>query len=414
MTQKPGWVLTACCLVVAAGCNSGGEPRLPGDGGGVDSMRIAAAWSWGGRGSGGYWDGISLAVKELNQRGGVLGQPVTVHRFDDSESLRAARLTAQRIASQRRYVAVIGHLHSHLSQAAAPIYESAGVLMLTPASTAPELTTGERRLIFRTVHDDDVSAAQIVSHARSRGYRRVAICYVRSEYGLGLANAFERRATQAGIEILDRKSYEPSVSGDVFYEDLFRDWLARNPDAVMLAGTAPSAGEILRVMRLVGLDVPVFGGDGLDDAKLIETAGPASDGLEVITVFHADNPRKETQKFRHTFRARYGSEADSWAARGYEVVTLLAQAIDSAQSTTAIDVAKVLRGARTLRTIRGAITFSDDGDPLARPGVLIRAEAGRFEFQGEIPPDPAGVDPRLLAADEVVQNAAQEREEDDE
>ena len=99
---------------------------------------IGVAWPWEARTVGLYAEGLDMAVEEVNADGGVLGRPIRLVRGDDGESVDGGRLVAQRFADDPDVVAVIGHLNSHVTIPAADIYERGGLLMLTPASTAPE------------------------------------------------------------------------------------------------------------------------------------------------------------------------------------------------------------------------------------------------------------------------------------
>ncbi|MEM9664967.1 MAG: ABC transporter substrate-binding protein, partial [Bacteroidota bacterium] len=263
---------------------------------------IGAAWPWEARTSGYYWEGLELAVREVNEAGGIQGRPIELVREDDRESVNEGRLVAQRLANNPDVVAVIGHLNSHVTLPAAGTYEAAGLVMLTPASTTPELTEKGYRRIFRSVNNDVMIGQQMVDYAVSKGYTNVAIAYVRNAYGLGLANAFERRAIEAGVHIVDRQAYDSAVRDTrVSFDRIIDEWKDRRFDAIFLAGMAPEAGYFVKHVRAAGIDASMFGGDALDTQSLIESAGPAAEGLVVASIFHPDNPRPEVQQFNEVF-----------------------------------------------------------------------------------------------------------------
>lgn len=355
----------------------------------ADTVRVAAAWSWDGAGGPSYAAGIQLAVEEVNHGGGIGGIPLAVHRFEDHASVHEGRLLAQQLASDPRYSVVIGHLHSHVTLAAATIYEASGRVMITPGSTVPELTRKGYRFVFRTVNSDAVTAQQLVAEVRRAGHRRVALCYVRSDYGSGLANAFERSAVDEGIEIVDRRSYDAAEPQQHRYEDLFTDWRERRIDAVMLAGTTPSAAHLIRAMRSTGLTQPVFGGDALDDGRMIAEGRDAIQRLRVMSVFHPDNERDEVRRFVGSFTQSNGIAPDSWAARGYEAVRIAAEAMRRATVSDAISIADVLRHTKEWPTLLSFEGFDSRGDPVSRPGILIEAAPSGFRFEAEVALDAA-------------------------
>ncbi len=356
--------------------------RRAGQGGG--ELLIGAAWPWAERSEGHYAEGLAMAVEELNAGGGVLGRSLRLVKEDDHESVNEGRLVAQRFADDPDIVAVIGHLNSHVSIPAAPIYEAAGLLMLTPASTSPELTEGGYRRIFRTVNTDEKIGHQMAAYAQGHGYQRVAICYVRNEYGLGLANAFERHAADTGIQIADRQSYDPaSRSAPASFQRIVDEWKDLNFDAVFLAGMAPEAGHFVRQVRQSGITAPIFGGDALDTMELIQAAGPSAEGVVVATIFHPDNPEPAAQAFAEAFERRYGMRPDSWAARGYEAVHLLAHAIEQAGTAAPDRVADALRQMDRYSGLNGAFGFDEKGDVVGKSLVTVVVRDGRFAFLNE-------------------------------
>ncbi|MEM1056011.1 MAG: ABC transporter substrate-binding protein [Bacteroidota bacterium] len=344
---------------------------------------VGVAWPWSARTVGLYAEGLDMAVEEINADGGVNGRPVRLVRGDDGESVNEGRLVAQRFADDPEVVAVIGHLNSHVSIPAADIYERGGLLMLTPASTAPALTRKGYSRIFRSVHDDEEVGREMVSLAQEQGWRRVYVVYVRNAYGEGLASAFESAAAGANVDVVGRESYGSDGSGlDELVEDVRQRRDAQGFDAVFLAGVPPEAGQVISALRKGGVGAPVFGGDALDTAELVASAGGAAEGVYVASVFHPDDPRPEAQAFRQAFEARYGRAPDSWAARGYEAVRVLAQAMEVAGSAAPEKVAVALRESGEVRGITGPFGFDEKGDVVGKRLVTAVVRDGRFEFHG--------------------------------
>lgn len=353
---------------------------------GAGPIKIAAAWPWSVRSDGLYWEGMRMAMNEVNETGGILGRPLQIIKEDDRESVNEGRLVAQRLADNPDVVAVIGHLNSHVTIPAADIYDAAGLLMLTPGSTNPALTQSGHQLVFRSVNNDEEIARQMVGFAEWRGYRRVSICYVRNSYGLGLANAFEQRARELRIDVVDRQSYDPAVTENpMSFQRLVAQWRDLDFDVLFLAGMAPQAGYLIKQIRTEGITVPILGGDALDTPELILSAGDAAEGVIIASVFHPDDPRPEVQRFNRLFRASYDMEPDSWAARGYEAVRLLADAMNAAGSAAPEDVALQFRRMESWQSLTGTISFRSNGDVAGRSIVKTIVENGRFKFLDDAP-----------------------------
>lgn len=344
---------------------------------------IGAAWPWSGRTAGLYAEGLDMAVAEINAAGGVLGRPLRLQKEDDGESVDGGRLVAQRFAENPDVVAVIGHLNSHISIPAAEIYERGGLLMLTPASTAPALTRRGFHHVFRSVHDDEAVGRQMTELAAANGWRRVFVVYVRTEYGEGLASAFESAAMDQRIQVVGRSAYGADGSGlESVVDDVRRTGAVRGVDAVFLAGVPPEAGQAIAALRRGGVAAPVFGGEALDTVEMVESARGAAEGVYVASVFHPDDPHPDAQAFRQAFEARYHRAPDSWAARGYEAVQVLAQAMANAGSAMPDAVAEALRASEEVHGVTGAFTFDDKGDVVGKRLVTAIVRDGRLQYFG--------------------------------
>ncbi|MES2118791.1 MAG: ABC transporter substrate-binding protein [Pseudomonadota bacterium] len=324
-------------------------------------------------------DGITMALDEVNARGGVLGgRKLRLLLKDDAASLSKGRLVAQEIADDPDVAAVIGHLNSYIAAPAAHIYDRAGIVMVTPGASGQKLTEQGERMIFRSLPGNRDQGRQIGDYAAAQGYKRVAIYYIKNEYGIDLANFFEQRAHELGIAVADRRSY--NMGGDN-YAALLADWAAfLKPDAIFLAGSLPESAQIVREARAAGLTVPVFGAVGLDSPELIRRGGASVEGTVVFSLFNMGDPRPEVLAFDQRYRRRYGVFPDSSAAQGYDTLNLLVHAIDSAHSAVPADIAAALRATKNWPGVTGSHTFSEKGDPVAKALAKIVVRNGQFRY----------------------------------
>jgi branched-chain amino acid transport system substrate-binding protein len=355
---------------------------------------VGAAWSWATGPIMKYADGLDMAVDEVNGGGGIDGRRLRLVKVDDNESLDQGRLIAQRLASDPDIVAVIGHLHSYVTNPAAAIYDIAGPVIVAPASTDPALTAQGYTRLFRLIFTNTQVGRQLADYAVARGYQRVAIYYVRSDYGRGLANAFEEAATHDGAQIVDRQSYDPDENLDRRSLDSTLDgWKARGLSAIFIAGEAAQAAVLVQEARARGISVPVLAGDAAGTPELFGQGADNVEGTVVASPFHPDDPRPEVSAFVRRFEARYHGRPDAAAAIGYDAVKLLAYGMATAHSAVPDRVAEALHAAQDWHGVTGTLTFTRAGDPASYSVVKMVAHRGRFEFLAE---SPGGV--RKLAA----------------
>ncbi len=93
--------------------------------------------------------GVAQAQQAINQSGGIESKLLQVEIANDNNSPEVAKQIATEFAKDKNILAVIGHNASEASIAAAPIYQKAGLVMISPTSVAKDLS-GIGSHIFRT------------------------------------------------------------------------------------------------------------------------------------------------------------------------------------------------------------------------------------------------------------------------
>jgi branched-chain amino acid transport system substrate-binding protein len=346
---------------------------------------VAAVWPWQQRADIRYGEGLDMAVSEVNASGGIQGKKLRVQRYDDRESLDQGMIVAHRIAADPHVTAVIGHLQSYVTAPAAAIYELGGLLLIAPTATDPALTSHGHRRVFQATFTDRDAGRQLAELARAR-FTRVAICYIRNPYGRGLANAFEERGSEIGLDIVARHSYDAGEQiGTRTFEATVREWSSLELDAVFLAGEVPSAGLFVAEARKQGLDVPILGGDAIGSPSLFATAGQAAEGMVVAGFFHPDEPRPEVQRWKAAFEQRFGGAPDAGSALGYDVIQLLARAMRHAKSSEPDRVAQALHQLPPWDGITGSFRFDAQGAAVGRRLVKMVVRDGRFAYLPDAP-----------------------------
>jgi len=144
--------------------------------------------------------GVELGVKELNDAGGILGQPVRYFDGDDGTDPEVAKATVERLVDDEGVQVFIGAGSSGTSLGTLPVIREKGVILFSPANTSAELTTAEDGgLYFRTAPPDGLQAAALADIIVRDGSRSLAIIYRDDSYGTGLANSTKEDLVAAGL-----------------------------------------------------------------------------------------------------------------------------------------------------------------------------------------------------------------------
>ncbi|MBL4692428.1 MAG: ABC transporter substrate-binding protein [Magnetovibrio sp.] len=323
-------------------------------------------------------NGVILAQEQINAAGGIMGRQVKIQFQDDQRNITKGIRIAYDFVSNPDMVAVIGHLDSYISLATASVYQFGGMLMVTPGSSATEITQQNFDLVFRTIPNNFDQGYQLATYAKDMGYKRVMLYYIKNAYGRDLANAFENAANKHGLQIIDRISYLKGASN---YQRAMQYWADfYSFDAIFLAGSLPEGAEIIHQARKVGITQPFFSAAGLDANTLIENGGIDVEGTVVTSFFHPDMQLPESIAFTKRYEKRFGKRPDSAAAQGYDALMLLSHGMTVANSTVPADVAAALHQTKDWRGATGTHTVAPNGDMINKKIVKKLVRNGAFAY----------------------------------
>jgi branched-chain amino acid transport system substrate-binding protein len=323
--------------------------------------------------------GAQMAVADINARGGVLGQRVVLQVADDACSPDQAVAVAEKLAAEG-ILFVAGHTCSHSSIPASKVYERAGILMISPASTNPKLTDEGGTNVFRVVGRDDRQGVVAGNYlADVWGDKKIAVLHDSSTYGKGLADETLKQLNKRGVK---EAMYEAFVPGEKDYSPLVSKMQATGIEVFYLGGYSTEAGLIVRQARNQGFEAQLVSGDALTTEEFWMITGPAGEGALVT---FAPDPRRnpEAAPIVEQFRAQ-GFEPAGYTLHTYAAIQAWAQAVEKAGSLTLDAVVASLQG-HEFDTVMGKIGFDEKGDITApsfvwyvwRNGEYVPAQLGQ-------------------------------------
>lgn len=363
------FIIFVFCLVsiLMIGCTQSAEPQ---------EIVIGVAWPFADNNDL-FNEGIDLAVKEINESGGIKGQDLRLLKADDSSEVVKGIAIAESFAENKSVRAVIGHRNSFVSIPASATYEQAGLVMLSPASTAPKLTQNQYRHIFRNIPSDTDIARQLANYLVGQGYRRMVIYYSSDDYGSGLANSFEDQAKSLGITIVDRFNY---YSGTEDLKRLHNKWRAFGFDGIFIASSMSGGAQFISDAGEAGINGPFVAGNTLDSPQLAEIGEKVAEKTIVGSVFKPNSERPEVISFVTAFREVYQETPGSYAALGYDAVKILATVMEKTNEQDRASIADGLRNLGRWQGVCGFHEFSSSGDDLSDLVVLKQLQDGKFVY----------------------------------
>lgn len=328
--------------------------------------------------------GVKFAVDEINAKGGILGKKVEVETEDDRSLPDEAKTVVTKFAADPKIVAVIGEVASTRSLNAAPVLQRAGIPMVSPSSTNPDVTkVGD--YIFRVCFIDPFQGYVMAKFAHD-DLKAAKVGIMRdqsSDYSVGLANVFAEEFKKMGGTIVGDVSYNSKDSD-------FRSQLGqlKGVDAIFIPGYYGEVGTIARQAREAGMNVPLLGGDGWDSDKLIEGAGGPGKALEgsyFSTHYSKDDKSPRVQEFVKAYTAKSGSAPASLVAQGYDAMMILADAITRANSTDRDKVRAALADTKNYKAVTGDITI-DPQRNATKSAVVLQIKGSDFAYKQTVAP----------------------------
>lgn len=286
----------------------------------------------------------NLAVKQVNDQGGLLGGKVIAVYGDTTGTAQGAVDAAQKLVNIENVPIVMGSLMSGTTIAAAEAAViPAGVAMISPTATSPAMTDmQDDGLVFRIVPSDNYQGEILAKMVLEEGLGKVAVTYVNNDYGVGIGQAFMDAYKKAGGEVVAEAKHEEK-------KDSYRSELASLAKGgaealVVVAYAGDSGGKIVRQSIEGGLFTRFIGTDGLRDELLIKNVG--ADALKTSffssPTSPAENPAQKT--LHDAFNAEYGEGADkAFVDQTYDATFLALLAVEKAGSTDRSKMATALR-----------------------------------------------------------------------
>jgi branched-chain amino acid transport system substrate-binding protein len=176
---------------------------------------------------------VEFAMSEINAKGGLLGRPLEVKVLDDAGDPKQGVNAANAFCDDESVVAVLGHSYSGVTFAALPVYQACGMPVVVHG-TNPKITELGYENVVQNTPNDFITGQAAADHAKDElGVTSVAVIHNKSLWGAGVAQVFDARCKEIGIEVTSYQGVDPE---DVDFTPVLTKVASENPDAVYFAG----------------------------------------------------------------------------------------------------------------------------------------------------------------------------------
>lgn len=318
-------------------------------------------------------EGVQLAVKQINEAGGIDGRMIELVIEDDAQNPATAVSAVNKLIHSNNVVGVIGTVNSSCTLASMEVSQDAQVPHITPISSGASITNVGNPWIARVQASDLLQAGAVVRYAIEKlGAKNVGLLYQSDDYGTGAMEVIVEVMKEYGMELAACEAFEASAN------DMSPQLLnvkKANCDALIMYTMYQQGALIAKQARQLGIDCPLMGGGGLTNAKIYELGGDAVVGLVNSQTFFANNANasKASADFVSAFEAEYGKLPDSNNAMAYDSMIIMAEGLKYASPE--LNNEKIMEGIHAVKDMElatGTITIAENGDAVRDEILMVR------------------------------------------
>lgn len=306
-------------------------------------------------------NGAELAVKEINEAGGIAGKQIELS-YQDSQGESESAVNAYGKLMDWGMEVSLGCVLSGENASVVAAARDDDVLLITPSGSADKCIDGNDKA-FRVCFYDSYQGAAAAQYIKDNNIvDTVGVLYQSDvDYSVGLYNAFVDQCGKLGITIAETQTFTASTSTD--FSTQVNALVASGVKLVFIPFYAEEASTFLTQARGKFADgVYFFGADGLDGilGKVAQDPTIANNVL-MLTPFSADNPAENVQSFVKKYQEAYGATPDQFAADAYDAIYAIKAAVEKAGSTSGAALASALTSL-TVEGVTGVMTWTADGN----------------------------------------------------
>jgi len=272
--------------------------------------------------------GAQLAVEEANAQGGFRGKPFALKVHNDLPLWGASSMEIVKMRYDENVWGMLGSLDGAATHIELRATLKIEVPIVDTGTTDRTVTETRIQWLLHNFPDDRQQGYALADYIFNQlKLKRVGILRATNRYSRMGDAVFFDVARRMGHQPLLEEKYEPNDQDFSAQLEVLRD---AGIDGLVIWGNASQAGLILKQMRGMGMKQPVFGSSRIAYPEVMKIAGPAAEGLVAVSALDPSRSDPDWQEFRQRYWKHFDAEPDAYAARAYDGMNILIQAIREA------------------------------------------------------------------------------------
>lgn len=304
--------------------------------------------------------GAELAISEINDAGGLLGQQLELIALDDKSNAEQAVKDVTRLCEVEKVNMILASIHSTHILASADIVYKAKIPSLG-AGTSPTWLQGENKdYLFRVLPNNELTNEALIKAIKALGVQNIGIIYRADEAGNTNQKSFMQICEGEAINVVGAEAFQPNdtdVSGQL------NKLIKAGMDGLICYGTTADPIMVLNQLKKTSYTGKVFGPEIFSPYAIKEATGDAANGVIYAAPYalpkSADDASTDVEKdFLARFTDHFGKMPESDVAyRMYDAVMLYKTAVENCQSIDGEKVTAALNEIDDYEGLAGTFQF---------------------------------------------------------
>lgn len=378
--KKWGSAIVATMLTLSlavAGCANQGQSSGSGSAGGDEILVGVLLPVTGNNATDGkdMQNAIEMAVKKVNDAGGVLGKKLKIEVADDGCDPQMATTAANKLVSQN-VVAVVGGYCSGATLPSSGVFKNANIPMIVPAANSAKLPAQGYDTLFLINGLTPDQAQTAADYMAANQAKKVALVHDNSAYAKDLADFAKTAVEKSGGTVVAYEAINPEEKD---FSALVTKLKGIGPEATYFTGYYAAGGLMVKQFKQKGVSGLFFVGDGSFSEDVIKIAGAENAEGLLITATPTAEFIEGAEAFTTEYKATYNNLAPGpFSALSYNAVNLLADALKRANSTDRDAIKKAIKETKDFKALGQTISFNAQNTLDTSNFAVLKVAGGKF------------------------------------
>jgi len=309
---------------------------------------------------------LEMLVEDLNAKGGLNGEPVTLVTYDDSGDPNKARTFATRLVEDDEVIAIIGGTTTGTTMSILSVTEDAEIPFISLAG-AIDIIQPVKPFTFKTPHTDRMACQKIFEDMQKNGITKIGMISGIDGFGASMQAQCKDVAPDYGIEILADETYDPKDAD--MTAQLTKIKGTEGVQAILNPGFGQGPSIVTRNVKQLAIDLPFYQSHGVASDGFIELAGAeAAEGVRlpgtallVADLLAADDPQKPVvDAYKAMFEEKTGTPVGTFGGYAHDAFMIMTDAITRAGSAEPAAIRDAIEATSGLAGTTGIYTFTPE------------------------------------------------------